>query len=956
MAKVLNRTSTITRNKSTSSSHSGSSANTLTSHSRQALASPIQKDQDKYIKVILKQFKKLEIGLNKFNSKQQGIITANIVRTILLPFLRSNFLTKIKLSDTNIKVYKSLTDIYCTILIKWWSSLLNVLIGNTNSNLSSIDRSAYLEGISRIISRDEWWIAEHDSLKNYNNLLVLTLDFSIHKLSTSKQLSLANAAFTGKVFAYSFFKLPNVGNALLFLLNVKQSVFENNLTNFNYRFNSDDDISNLLSIYPSHLHYLINFNGLQYLPNIKKQYINCVPPPKHPVEGIKDPNGFWVRRWLNSDSDVFNSFFRHYITITNRILAEADYPLDDFTMLRLPGLNILLSHIYQIFHVSIQRISKNNSKTNKLSTNSEFKVMNQASDKQNDIYYNSIIKVFRTLRDINYSKTALGDKLLPLVEEILISFAKDMSVYDYNMNSLVLNIIYEFNNHTDGRIFNWEFWLGCTYMMIEKTDHIQILLKNISFLFNTWDTIPDVLSEKYDDNAPHLAWLNNKSESFKENFVDWLISNKTWEKLFIHWHPIVKSYYLKLLIWRVIGINNFESTISIKITKKVEKKLLQSFNIFKLFYESNPSNYYYKPDSPLVNRKFGIMPITNKNDYLLVNEETSEFSSLTKPSELRKTHPFEIFDEAIYSCSSLPKPVDGSNKPISSNSSGASSKRNSFISNGSEEEGKQRSNSLVNSIGKLFKILTVDDNESNDKRDKLKSNPKSVSLTSLSTSYSLRSRSSSPSIMSFSSTPTSLTDFSNDSSLKSDSSSMSSSSNSQPPELFTLPPEIIRPLYKFDIAMDQDAMREKFYLMNNKKYLLKDMTFYNLPNEPKIPSTSIFINTDVYNKFYISTDNLILTDDNFNIDFETGVFENLSMDNSSHINQWITLGKALFEWEELISEFENYLTKRIESDQFNLLNNIQSELGSMNDVEYLKRIIPFLSINSSNENKLLNAA
>lgn len=988
-------------------------------------------NNDKYIKLLLKQFKKLELGLNKFNAKNNGVLTTNILRTKLLPFLRSNLFKQILVKPTNSKIYKSLSSILLTLLSKWWSSLLNYLI-NSN-NISSIDKSAYFECISKIMARIEWFhIKDDDSLScNYKELLILTLDYCINRLSCIKHLTLSMAAFVGKVFAYSFFKIDNVSNALLFLLNIKQAVFEENNKNFEST-SANENLEKLYSVFPAHTHYLINYQGLpnrKSLSDKQRMYLNCLLPPKHPVQGIKDPNGPWVRRWFNSDSDIFNSFLRHYCTISNVYLSLNQVDVNNDLLLKLPGFNIILSHIFQIFQVSINRISKNNASlkfnqefqvntinnnrsnsfngSNSVSSNNSSNGSAKDSMKQNEVYYNSIFKIFRTLRDINYqSDFQFSKNLIEFVDSILINFAKTITIYDFNKSSLILNLVYEFLAYLE--TVDWGFWLNCCYLMISNTDHVQVLLKNLSFLFNVWNRIPEMVESDTRVDENQLVWYTNKEESFKENFIDWLISNEVWSKLFIHWNPIVRNYYIRLLIWRVIGINNFESSTSIKVSLKIENKLGQSFETFSQLYKNaRDQEYYFKPDNPIINKKFLILPVSkddllvtdvntvpvstsslldskisgvkggevsseatgqdgvenDNNDNDTSNEDISsktdrssnsggsnsndneDISTLINASELKKAHPFEIFDETIYSCSTVVEEQNTSNE---------------------DTEGK-RSNSLVSSIGKLFKSLTFEDKEKGkgNQREKTKKSSNSIfsnngtgssgspgaghnstsrltkisksgSLTSLSNN-SVKSRSSSPSIMSFNSTPTSLTDLSNSTS----SSSSSKSKTVNPMELFNLPPEIVRPLYKFDLTLDQDSIRDKLYLMNQRKYR-SYRDFYELPEKPRIPSITIFISSNIYNRFYISTDNLIWNDEDYkNTDFELGLFKDLHK-----TIDFINLGKSLFEWNLLIMEFESYLTNQVELHQ---------DLNNLNEHDYFNRIIPLLSLDNSSS-KSLNAA
>lgn len=1021
------------------------------------------KHHDKLIKSLLKLYKKLDVDLAKFNAKQNGVLKTNVLRTTLLPFLRSaNSIESICSHDS--KIYKSLSSVSTSILLKWWKSLLSGLTTkNSNLSVSSTDRNAYLEGISRIMARSEWYHIDQETYRQYQSQLVATLDYAISKLQTLKIVPISVSAFVGKVFAYSFFCLPHVSDALLFLLNVKQSVFELNMTNFTgNRDLTEEEVKKLKNIFPSTIHHLIHFKGITNLPKKQKVYINAIPPPKHPVNGIRDPNGSWVRRWCNSDSDVFNSFFRHYISIQqtyfinycNRTLnANNDtfkirQAVDSSLIFHCPGFSILISHIYQIFSVSIARILQNSSlsKPNvpilvnqqqpwsqkqqppipngSSSSNPQMSVSVNVQMKQNDMYYNSIIKILKTLRDINYCDVISSGHITSFIDSLLISIAQTISIHDATKNGLVLNIFHELANHIiDYNNLNWDFWLGCCYIMIQNTDHIQTLLKSLAFLFNMWDTIPHILSPgRVPSEEPHLkGWLKNPNKSFKLNFTEWLISNEIWNKFFIHWHPIVRSYYIRLIVWRVIGVNNLENSISIQISKRIEKKLILSYQYLGKYinleknHQANLS-INFKPDSPLVNRKFGILPTNLKNDFFMINDPANDIPTIAKPSELRKTHPYEIFDEAIYSCSSLPSTPNSSRTEL-------------------ENKHLTRSNPLVSSIGKLFRILSADDDspegqnegenpdrklvysKSNEDLKKLyppgqtgillNSKNNSTSMTSISTAYSSKSRSSSPSIMSYQSTPTSITDFSTDSSLKSDSevssttsdlsdftlknsdSTVSNFNSSQPPELFKIPPEIVRPVFKFDIIVDHEMINSKYAMMqvtnnstkkfysvlpNYNKYHHQNesqnyMPTYNrsrsftlkhdVPKRPKIPAITIFINDDNFNKFYISTENVVFSNDEY-YDSEFEDVEEFITNFNMHFNkvvQWNNLGKSLNEWNLVVEEFEKYLITKVEYDELNHMQSLSCNetIEPLKERDYLRKIIPFLPVDSSNEFKLLNA-
>lgn len=372
----------------------------------------------------LKEFKKLEHYLIKFNSikKKNNISKTNILRLTLLPFLRTNSFSWSNLPYHLISDKLLLASTNC--LNKWWDSLLNALLDTSPQfQMPSLDKSVYLECISRIISRWEWMFLSTVSLSlsqsneifnpilnEFKNLLLKTLEYSISRLNL-KKVSLSISALVGKVFAYSFFHLPEVSKGLLFLLNTKLVHYENfynysileknqysqRVKHFknNLKFNNNLKLKNLKfqkkliktsKKFPIHLHYLTNstINIRKTKFKHEKYLFNSVIPPASKIKGINDTKGLWVKRWCSLDNtDVFCSFLRHYFAIasfyfyynnnSNYSISNAstqngasfttststdndnDTEMNSLSILSLPGYMFILTHIYEIIDYSMAK-------------------------------------------------------------------------------------------------------------------------------------------------------------------------------------------------------------------------------------------------------------------------------------------------------------------------------------------------------------------------------------------------------------------------------------------------------------------------------------------------------------------------------------------------------------------------------------------------------------------------
>lgn len=980
---------------------------------------------DRIIKQKLKHFKKLELALAKFDAKHTGIVKANMLRTLLLPFLRLQQALD-QVFPRSLKLYASFASILTAILAEWWRLILAALASHTALVLVS-DRSAYLECVSRILARPEWVCGDAESLAVYRRGLTDTLDYCISRLKALKVVPIFMSAFVGKVFAYSFFHLPEVAGALLFLLNVKQAMVDacNDSDSFGaaragakpaarntprtapgggggsgaegFSSCSAETVAAARAAFPPHLGSWIDYHGLTSLEKAKRPAINAIPPPKHPVAGICDPGGAWVLRWCSSDSDVFISFFRHYMTIGSAA-ADATVPLQLF-----PGFHIIASHMFHVFRLSINRILANMQKPSPVTQE-----LASSGDKRNnddrlltvgfpykttDTNYTSIIKLFKTSRDIDFSPIAHSATLNACFDAFLTSIARSITIYDFNKNGLLLNLVYEYSNHViDASNINWEFWLGCCYLMLSSTHHVQAILRNLAFLFNVWDKIPHAFSRSQaPETVPYLkGWLLNPDMSYKLNFSTWLTSSHVWMLFFTHWSPLVRAQYFRLLIWRVIGINNYENSHSLQNTKRIRNKVCYIYDGIQRVLASDATgslaNLNFAPGAPMVNRKFGIVPMNPKlssiDDIATVNTTT-----ISKTSDLRKTHPYEIFDEAIYTCTSLPS------SPAQYSNNGTASPITSKI---------QQNHSLIGLLSKIFKLLSADESKDgafamsppnrlrNDRMENngsLAKSRNSKSLTSLSAAFSPTFKLSSTSLGSLrsssghtneNSTESSTTSGSESSSLLSDclGSSVSSAHSSpssidqQPPELFRVPPEIMRPLFKFDLVIDHESASDKYLMMQRANAGNYGSPFYpskgmpnishlTMPKEPRLPSVSIYLNSDIYNRFYI-TNECFLLDEEILSEADQKDLQNFSrnlLENMKSNAGIVILGKSLNEWNAIVDEFESYLFKRVETDQANYLPDEDNTCpGDVDEQTYFQRIIPFLPIDNFTEAKLLNAA
>lgn len=409
----------------------------------------------------------------------------------------------------------------------------------------------------------------------------------------------------------------------------------------------------------------------------RKFNFNAIEPPRAPVKGINDPQGAWVKKWSHFNSDVFVSFLRHYLTLTSDALVNGnaegkmldaniraenflnDPKLNDINaLIAAPGFNIIWGHLYDIIVCTINSSTSSNKKScgngasggksnsgnhwsqrfstsaaanpfngnNNMTLNffslSSLTSLSSTTDARKTTPLHAIAKVFLTLRDFLYNPRSINERIISKLvitsfDNLLITFARSVSAYDYLKAGYVLDLVQEFvtqvcscYNAYDDQLFrlestdadwfdstknstmrcvnfckaiNWKFWLNAVQNML-STENINCQLKALAFLFNVWDFIPDEnnyinrtstspmhgFNSSHDPNnffnesiKNHCHWLKNPNYSIKYNFTSWLVSHKNWSKFFCHWQPLVRSYYLRLIVWRLLSVKlDFMSILS----------------------------------------------------------------------------------------------------------------------------------------------------------------------------------------------------------------------------------------------------------------------------------------------------------------------------------------------------------------------------------------------------------
>lgn len=622
---------------------------------------------------LLVDYKELQHQLQRFQSKHSQISRTNHLRLILLRFLRLKTDVVMDQSYHHREMHDFVvkTSTYgVKVLLEWWSVLIEDLMGH-GLTISSVDRSVYLECVTRIITRKEWTLLDDTAV--YSAQLQDTLEMCFTRLLAMKTISLPTSAFIGKIFAYAYFQVDGFAHVLLFALFVKNFSVQQVLREL-------PTLKRHTGTWSNSLLKLVNYTGDYNLSSdqpldrrMARQ--NCIHAPERTRFGdftINMRDTSWVKRWADYESDVFCSFLRHYFTLCSQ----------EEELFQCPGFIILYAHIKDVFNYSCMSIvkfrqqpSENSNKA--LAMDAIYASSIQGSDKNNFpkfIRKLPIIPYFALVRSIVHE---CGEKeaqqATQLIEHLLISKAKTVQAHRSLHCEVVYELLIEYMVHLQHdsqkniRDLNWNFWISGLVRMLD-TGYLMSQARAIAYLFNIWSMLPLDFIVKDTEGFTSESWISNPDLTLIYNISSFLISKPVWEMLFGHWDPLVRYFYMRLVVFKVIGSSsdNYGSYLNSK--KSIKANLNATFELFQCYAKhhkpSSLSLLDLAPSNPIPNKKFIITSMDPKSltstyvDLLETsdNSRTGSMSSSTSSSTLllpssRKVYAYDVFDDAIYSSS-----------------------------------------------------------------------------------------------------------------------------------------------------------------------------------------------------------------------------------------------------------------------------------------------------------------
>ncbi|KAI9873329.1 MAG: hypothetical protein M1830_000539, partial [Pleopsidium flavum] len=522
-------------------------------------------------------FRALDGDFQKFKSKSSAL-KANIVRSSLLPFLRSY-----AHHQSNKVLRPEDLDRRINILNKWWTGLLEVLNGRNNQTISGTDRPILLEGMAGIMVRPEWRLPpspfassfdrlQHIPLKsrsttslestasefltesihhNVRNMFVQNLlaqmAFVVDRMSL-RNAAASLVAFCGKAAAYAFFFCPGVADILVRLWATPFDKLRHVLEEYGIPRNTDLRSSSnaTVSEFPPCLHPLA-FTSLRST----KTYLRRQPP--LPLGAASIPwHGHWLARWCGRDSDLFFVFTKYYHILLSEF-SSADTGRQERVCA--PGLIMVHAQILTLLDSTIHRQTGQPPSSIPHSPSSvTFDDMLAGPDASAAALPLPPASVIRSmsenrliilLRDFLSEQSSDFDSarrtFAEAFSDLLKAAARRTSLFDHNACFTLCDLMEEavailarYHHATDSlsSLLDWSFWLDVSKLMVASQNSMT-KIRLFAFLYGVWKIITTDEQRKRD---LCLGWLLNE-DCFLEHFN--------------HWCPMVRAYFMRLLCWRL---------------------------------------------------------------------------------------------------------------------------------------------------------------------------------------------------------------------------------------------------------------------------------------------------------------------------------------------------------------------------------------------------------------------
>ncbi|KAI1269154.1 DUF1765-domain-containing protein [Xylariaceae sp. FL1019] len=543
-------------------------------------------------------FKALETEFQKVQLKPTPL-KMNMVRSVLMPFLR-NFAGH----PSNFNLHHEDLERRVIILNKWWTGLLEMLHVRTHPPVSGVDRPSLLDAITAIMMRTEW----RQCSPTFRPFLERNLQERIHRKSTAT-LTLTNKAssvhstdsaymvestghnvrnmfttnlvaqmaivieklsmrtvpnsvvnFAGRACAYAFFFAPGVADVLVRLWSLTPDLLRRVADEMQLPRQNNGESEDIVALFPPGMDQL----GWTSVKQMSDALRKAAQPPVALTRISWD--GPWVARWNGRDSDMFFIFCKYYYVLADSFMPPG-LPLVEKA--RAPAFVLVNAQVLSVLSSTINRHASGGPMAAPLVPDAFYGADATALALQVAPNNSNILKGMSENRLIVLLKDLLSSDSAARYEEARHTFAeafmvtmkaaaKRISQYNQNACFTLCDFLEEsllvYHESMENPPIDWSFWFEVCQKILDS-GHTISEIRVLSLLFSLWDTIASDPVRK----ARVLA--------------EWLLTETTFDKLFNHWCPMIRAYFMRLLCWRICRDSGMASESDAKIYLLVFERL-----------------------------------------------------------------------------------------------------------------------------------------------------------------------------------------------------------------------------------------------------------------------------------------------------------------------------------------------------------------------------------------------
>ena len=452
-----------------------------------------------------------------------------------------------------------------------------MLNGRNGESVSGSDRPTILDAVTAIMVRPEWsvspsisplrsarpslksrsttslgstmsdFLAEsvvHNIRNTYTQNLLAQMAFVVDKMSI-RSVPASVVAFCGKATAYAFFYCDGVAEILVRLWSVSpESLKRAHIANGSGR---GEDLHLLAEKFSGRFPACLRNLTFRSLRSMAKHLRTR---PQVPIATSYIPwNGPWTGRWAGRDTDLFFSFTKQYYDLLSQHLPDDISQAERFCA---PGYALVQAQLLTLLRATVQRANRHpavdpfkgppfDDPMTEADVSATVLPISPISMNRS-MAENRLIMLLRDCLSDSATITLQARELLAeSFQSLMKATASQTSRFDHLAcftlcdfleEAIVIFVRYYQLPDTTLSILDWAFWLKVSKLMMESNNSMTEI-RLCAFIYSLWGTI------------------SNDPLRRREICVEWLLSEETFVKQFNHWCPMVRAFYMRLLVWRI---------------------------------------------------------------------------------------------------------------------------------------------------------------------------------------------------------------------------------------------------------------------------------------------------------------------------------------------------------------------------------------------------------------------